>query len=84
MPRLWKNEADLAELILRQVRSERRVVLTPNTAHFVALKLRDASKKPTIAEVIGMICERKCPTPCNQCQGKANVIVRAYGFSLPT
>jgi hypothetical protein len=82
MSKLWKNEAELAALIMRQAKADQRVILTPHTAHFVALKPRAVAKKPTIRDVIGVICDRKCPTLCNPCQGKADTIVRAYGSGL--
>jgi hypothetical protein len=32
MSKLWKNEAELAALIMRQAKADRRVILTPHTA----------------------------------------------------
>lgn len=79
MARQWTNEVDLAALLIARANANRRVALSPHTAHFVGLKLLTASAKPTAAEVALMICDSKCEAPCYPCQGKANAIVRAYG-----
>lgn len=79
MAKQWENEADLGALLIARANANRRVALSPHTAHFVGLKLLTASAKPTAAEVALMICDGKCKAPCFPCQGKANVIVRAYG-----
>lgn len=79
MAKRWTNEADLAALLIARGNARRRVVLAPDTAYFVGLKLMTASAKPTAAEVALMICDSKCERPCYPCQGKANAIVRAYG-----
>ncbi|WP_353645726.1 hypothetical protein [Mesorhizobium sp. WSM2239] len=80
--RKWSNEAELAELIKVKAKRRQRVVLTPDTALFVALKMETASKKPTTAEVAMVICDSKCETPCYLCTGKANIICRKYGHSI--
>ncbi|ESZ63756.1 hypothetical protein X728_09035 [Mesorhizobium sp. L103C120A0] len=82
MPRRWAGEAELAALIIARANAGKRVTLSPDTALFVGLKLMTASAKPTAAEVALMICDSRCERPCYPCQGKANVIVAAYGQSV--
>lgn len=79
----WKTEADLAALLLARSAAGRKVVLSPETAHFVGLKLMTASAKPTRDEVAKLICASKCAAPpCYGCRGLANIIVHAYGQSV--
>lgn len=77
--RNWKTEKDLAAMLLVRASTRRRVVLAPETAHFVGLKLMTASEKPTRNEIALLLCTSKCSTPCYACTGKANVIANAYG-----
>lgn len=82
--RPWKTEAELAALIMQKADQKKRVMLTPETAMFVALKLATVSTKPTRNEVALMICrmKEKCSRPCFECMGRANVVVAAYGQRL--
>lgn len=82
--RRWTNEAELADLILARARAGKGVTLEPDTAYFVGLKLQKVAEKPTHAAIVKVICgSLKCEAPCTACTAKANVIVDAYGFSLP-
>ncbi len=82
MDRRWSNEEDLAALILVRAHEKRQVVLSPDTALFVGLKLMAAAKKPTTAEVARLLCDFKCEKACYACQGRANAIVRVYGHRV--
>lgn len=82
MEKAWKSEGELADLIMTRVKANKDVRLSAQTAHFVALKLYTADKKPTVREIVTVICDSKCERPCYLCTGKANVIVRAYGHSV--
>lgn len=83
MSRVWRNEKELAELLIARYNSGRNVVLSPETAHFVGLKLMTASEKPTRDEVAKLLCTAKCQKLCYNCQGTANLIVRVYGQRVP-
>lgn len=69
-------------MILAKAWAGKTVQLTPDTAMYIGLQLETVAAKPSRAEVIKMICNLKCETPCMTCTGKANVIVRAYGQRL--
>lgn len=75
----WTNEAELAAMLLVRAEQKRRVVLTPETAHFIGLKLLTASNKPSHREVAQLVCTAKCSEICIPCTYIANAIVRAYG-----
>lgn len=77
-----RTEKDLAARILVNARAGKGVRLTAETAYFVGLKLMTASEKPTLADIVAVICDSKCERPCYPCTGKANVICRAYGQSV--
>jgi hypothetical protein len=77
-----QNEKDLAARILVNARAGKGVRLTPDTAYFVGLKLMTASEKPTLAEIVAVLCDSKCSAACYPCSGKANIICRAYGHSV--
>lgn len=82
----WRDLADLAAGIAEHAREGRNVRLTPATASIVAAQLEVAAAKPTRDEVASMICSRgqaaRCETPCYECRGRANIVVRAYGCRL--
>jgi hypothetical protein len=82
MQKAWRNEAELAELLIARGYARKSVRLTADTALFVGLKLRLAAAKPTHAEIVRMVCDRQCEKGCTTCVGKANVIVAAYGHSI--
>lgn len=82
--RRWNNEAELAALIKARAKAGLEVRLSADTAYFVALKLEVVSKKPTFEELARAFCERtNCEAVCYRCNGKANALANAYGFSLP-
>lgn len=81
--RNWKNEKELAGLLLVRASAGRRSVLMPDTAQFVGARLMTVSEKPTRDEVAMLLCSSKCASPCYACAARANVIVSAYGSSLP-
>ncbi len=83
MSRVWRNEKELAELLIARYNAGRNVLLTPETAHFIGLHLMTASEKPTRDEVAKLLCSHKCQDLCYHCQGTANLIVRAYGERVP-
>lgn len=83
MTRPWNTEKELAELMLARANAKKRVVLTPDTAMFVGMKLMTVSEKPTREEIARILCKAKCETCCYLCIGTANEIVHAYGFRLP-
>lgn len=82
MSRVWRNEKELAELLIARANRKRKVTLTPETALFVGLKLMTASEKPTRDEVAKLLCNSKCLQLCYNCQGTANMIVRVYGHRV--
>lgn len=79
----WSNEAELAELMLARARAGRNVVLSPDTALFVGVKLQTVAKKPTADAVARLLCNLKCATICYRCRGMSNAVVREYGLSVP-
>ncbi len=79
MSREWRNEKELAELLIARANGKRIVSLTPETALFVGLKLMTASTKPTRDEVARLLCSSKCQKLCYNCRGTANLVVEVYG-----
>lgn len=79
----WSNEAELAALIKARAWARKSVVLSPDTALFVAIKMETAALKPTREEVARVFCDRRCEKVCYLCSGKANLITQKYGHSLP-
>lgn len=83
MPRRWKTDTDLYESIRARAEAGKQVVLSPDTALFIALRLRDAAKeKPTRNQIARLLCVGKCEELCIGCIGSANKIARAYGASV--
>lgn len=82
----WRDLFELACWISERALMGKRVILSPGTAAIVASQLRTCHEKPTRDEVALMICRHgsrgRCETPCYECRGRANVIVRAYGCRL--
>lgn len=83
MRRQWNNEQELAEQMLVLANRKERVILSPETAYYVAIRLMKAGAKPTRDEIAKELCDSKCsqPVPCYGCRGKANIVVRLYGVS---
>lgn len=82
MSRPWTNEKDLAALLLARAHAGRRVILLPDTAMFVGVKLMTVAEKPSREEVARVLCNSKCERPCYLCTGIANRLVRLYGCRL--
>ncbi|MEO3997159.1 hypothetical protein [Mesorhizobium sp. CAU 1732] len=72
---------ELANLLEYRAQRSATVTLTCETAYIISLKLRTADAKPRRDEVTRAICRRKepCDTPCFDCTGRANAVVRMYG-----
>lgn len=82
MQRQWQTETDLAAMLLARGHEGRVARLAPETAIFVGAKLMTVGAKPTVEDVVKILCTSKCEHACYACKGKANLITRAYGFSL--
>jgi len=87
MARNWGTLAELAASLIERGKAGRRVVLSPQTAYLIGIKLQTADAKPERDEIALMICRRGqaelCSEPCFECMGRANIVVRAYGQKSP-
>lgn len=77
--RNWSTVAELGGMIVAESHVRKRVILNPDTALLIGLKLMTADAKPSHHEIIGLICDSKCERPCIPCTFKSNAICRAYG-----
>lgn len=65
-----QNEKDLAARVLVKARAGKGVRLTPDTAYFVGLKLMTASEKPTLPEIVAVLCDSKYSARAIPVQGE--------------
>ncbi len=82
--RRWKDEAELAAMLMERGNAGKRVTLEPQTAWFVGSKMLTASMKPTVHEVALLLCTGRnpCAQACLGCIGRANKVVNVYGLRV--
>ena len=83
MTRKWKDEAELAHMLVTRAQAGKETRLLPATAYFIGLKMLAVSSLPTRDEVAMVMCKSKCEKPCYDCRSRANIIVRMYGERMP-
>jgi hypothetical protein len=71
---------EIARKLAERANADRAARLSPASAMVCARALMALSANPTRAEIMALICDRRCtePNKCMGCLGKANVVMRLY------